>query len=67
MERFKKKKNRMERLLLAPFLFLYPVAALAVPKTPEQFKTLEEAFIFPCDEIGNDMKLFIEILNKCKD
>ena len=44
----------MKRLLLAPFLFLYPFAAYAVPESLEQFEQLEKAFIFPCDEIGND-------------
>ena len=44
----------MKRLLLSPLLLLFPLAALAVPESPEQFKKLEEAFILPCDEIGND-------------
>ena len=44
----------MKRLLLSPLLLLFPLAALAVPESPDQFKKLEEAFILPCDEIGND-------------
>ena len=44
----------MKRLLLAPFLLLFPHTAFAVPESPDQFKKLEEAFILPCDEIGND-------------
>ena len=44
----------MKGLLLAPFLLIFPLAGLAVPENPDQFKKLEEAFILPCDEIGND-------------
>jgi len=44
----------MKRLLLAPFVLIFPLVAYAVPERPDQFKKLEEAFILPCDEIGND-------------
>ena len=44
----------MKRFLLAPFFLLFPLAGLAVPESPEQFKKLEKAFILPCDQIGND-------------
>tara|TARA_B100000579_G_C22203358_1_gene563951 strand:+ start:16 stop:507 length:492 start_codon:yes stop_codon:yes gene_type:complete len=44
----------MKGFLLAPFLLFFPFAAFAVPESPDQFKKLEEAFILPCDEIGND-------------
>ena len=44
----------IKHLLLAPFLLFFPFAAFAVPESPDQFKKLEEAFILPCDEIGND-------------
>ena len=44
----------MKGLLLASFLLFFPFAAFAVPESPDQFKKLEEAFILPCDEIGND-------------
>ena len=44
----------MKYVLTASLLLLFPLTALAVPETLEQFKKLEEAFILPCDEIGND-------------
>jgi hypothetical protein len=33
----------MKRLLLVPFLWLFPLAAFAVPENPDQFKRLEKA------------------------
>ena len=48
--------HMIRRLLLTPLILglISPLSSLAVPENPDQFKKLEEAFILPCDEIGND-------------
>ena len=44
----------MKKLLLAGLLFITPLTANALPENSENLKKLEEGFILPCDEIGNE-------------
>ena len=47
-------KNSMKKLLLVGLLFITPLTANALPESPENLKKLEQGFILPCDEIGNE-------------
>ena len=44
----------MKKLLLAGLLFITPLTANALPESAENLKKLEQGFILPCDEIGNE-------------
>ena len=44
----------MKNFLFAGVLFLIPLNAYALPESAENLRKLEEGFILPCDEIGND-------------
>ena len=40
--------------LLSFLLLITPISANALPESPENLKKLEQGFILPCDEIGNE-------------
>ena len=44
----------MKKLLIAGLLFITPLTANALPESSENLKKLEQGFILPCDEIGNE-------------